>query len=65
MRVTTRSWVCVVASMSAMASVHEQVQQRTGQDDEVWKQTEGVGAVLREQEEGRDEQKANRGESCL
>jgi hypothetical protein len=44
--------------------VHEQVQQGACQDDEVWKQTERMGAVLRKQEEGGDEQEANRGEAC-
>jgi hypothetical protein len=51
--------------MSAMAFVHEKVQQRACQDDEVRKQSKRMGAVLRKQEEGRNQQKANRGKACL
>ena len=51
--------------MPAMASVHEEMQQRTREKEEEWQQSECMGPVLRKQEEGCDQQEAYCGEACL
>jgi hypothetical protein len=50
--------VRVVPSVTA---VHEEMQERTGQEQEVRGDAEHVGTVLREEEEGRDDEEPEQG----
>jgi len=51
--------------MPAVVPVHEEVQQRTREKQEERQQSEGMGAVLGRQEEGCDQQEADRGQPCF
>jgi len=54
-----------VPTMRAVAVVHEQVHERAGQEQQVWQNAEGVGVVLPQDVEGRDEAEADQGDSAL
>jgi hypothetical protein len=47
-----------MATMSAMALVHEEMHERAGQDQQVWQDPKHMSPMLRQEEETADEEEA-------
>jgi hypothetical protein len=54
-----------MAAVPTMASVHEKMHQRTGQDQQVWQDTKHMSPMLRQEEEAADKEEAAGDEPCL